>query len=108
MQKRARQLKATLLNVADGSRIGSETEGMRLLRNICSSLGAEGSVKRLLDALEAEGSEISTYEFLSSGCVKQLKSYLIGMPPSTGPLCGAWYLSKTPQCQLAAQCLTCL
>ena len=55
----------------------SETEGMRALRELGRRLGQDGAVHSLLAALQdSEG--ISTFEFLSSGAVKQLKAYLQG------------------------------
>ena len=58
----------------------SETEGMRQLRQHGAVLGAEGGVRALLGALQdSEGAgAISTFEFLSSGVVKQLRAYLQG------------------------------
>ena len=60
---------------------GHETEGLKLLKEICSDLGAPGAVERLLNVLRQDaGAEVSTFEFLSSGAVKQLRQYLLGMP----------------------------
>jgi len=57
----------------------SETEGMRKLRSIGADLGRNGAVKELLTALQDQGpNSISTFEFLSSGAVRQLRSYLQG------------------------------
>ena len=59
---------------------GHETEGLKLLKEICSNLGASGALERLLDVLRQDtGAEVSTFEFLSSGAVKQLRAYLLGM-----------------------------
>lgn len=52
---------------------------MRKLRGIGADLGREGAVKELLAALQDQGpNSISTFEFLSSGAVRQLRSYLQG------------------------------
>ncbi len=57
----------------------AETEGMKLLREICGNLGKQGAIARLLGVLkEGEGAGVSTFEFLSSGAVKQLRTYLLG------------------------------
>ena len=53
---------------------------MRKLKQICAELACRPeAVEDLLAALQDEGSEkISTYEFLSSGAVRELKAYLHG------------------------------
>lgn len=59
----------------------SETEGMRTLRALGARLGVDARAPaQLLAALQdAEGAAaISTFEFLSSGAVAQLKAYLQG------------------------------
>lgn len=59
---------------------GCETEGARLLRDICARLPDPAAVTALLEAL-AEGSgpaAITTFELLSSGTVAALKRYLQG------------------------------
>lgn len=58
----------------------TETEGVRKLKQICAELPSRpGAVKDLLAALQDEGPDkISTYEFLSSGAVSELRKYLQG------------------------------
>jgi hypothetical protein len=58
----------------------SETDGMRALRTLGAGLGREGGVRALLAALQdGEGAAaISTFEFLTSGVVRQLRAYLQG------------------------------
>jgi hypothetical protein len=58
----------------------TETEGVRKLKQICAELPSRpGAVKDLLAALQDEGPDkISTYEFLSSGAVSELRAYLQG------------------------------
>ena len=58
----------------------SETEGVRKLKQLCSELTSRpDAVKDLLAALQDEGADkISTYEFLSSGAVQELRAYLQG------------------------------
>ena len=61
----------------------AETAGMKLLREICGDLGKQGSIARLLGELkEGEGAGVSTFEFLSSGAVQQLRAYLLGKASS--------------------------
>lgn len=50
-----------------------------MLREVCSNLGSQGTIARLLALLaEDGGSGVSTFEFLNSGAVQQLRSYLLG------------------------------
>lgn len=59
----------------------AETNGMKLLREICGDLSKQGAIARLLEELkEGEGAGVSTFEFLSSGAVQQLRVYLLGEP----------------------------
>jgi hypothetical protein len=52
---------------------------MRKLRELSADLSKEGAVKELLATLQdSSPSNISTFEFLSSGAIKQLKNYLQG------------------------------
>lgn len=53
---------------------------MRKLRQLSSDLSKNKAVSELLAALQDNGpsNNISTFEFLSSGAVKQLKDYLQG------------------------------
>lgn len=56
---------------------GCETEGARLLRAICARLPDPAAIPALFDALAGTGNaSVSTFELLSSGCVRALKSYL--------------------------------
>lgn len=56
---------------------GCETEGARLLRSICGRLPDPGAIPALLAALAGTGNaSVSTFELLSSGCVRALKGYL--------------------------------
>ena len=57
----------------------AETNGMKLLREICGDLSKQGAIARLLEELK-EGAGVSTFEFLSSGAVQQLRVYLLGEP----------------------------
>jgi hypothetical protein len=50
---------------------------MRQLRGLCSRLSKEGAVAALLAAMQSDSS-ISSFEFLNSGTVHQLKDYLLG------------------------------
>lgn len=57
----------------------AETEGMKLLRAVCSNLSKADSIARLLEVLgEGEDAGVSTFEFLNSGAVQQLRRYLLG------------------------------
>ncbi len=60
---------------------------MKQLRELCSRLSKEGAVAALLAAMQAD-SNISSFEFLNSGTVHQLKDYLLGAPALL-PLWGA-------------------
>ena len=65
----------------DGSSscLGAQTDGMRQLRSICSQLASPGKVQELLSLLQdQETANISTFEFLTSGAVHQLREYLAG------------------------------
>lgn len=56
---------------------GCETEGARLLRDICARLPDPAAVPALFEALAGTGNaSVSTFELLSSGCVRALKAYL--------------------------------
>ncbi|KAL3152604.1 hypothetical protein ABBQ32_001622 [Trebouxia sp. C0010 RCD-2024] len=58
---------------------GAQTEGMRQLTSICSQLASPGKVQELLSLLQdQETANISTFEFLTSGAVHQLREYLAG------------------------------
>lgn len=50
---------------------------MKQLRGLCSRLSKEGAVAALLAAMQSDSS-ISSFEFLNSGTVHQLKDYLLG------------------------------
>ena len=50
---------------------------MKQLRGLCSRLSKEGAVAALLAAVQSD-SNISSFEFLNSGTVHQLKDYLLG------------------------------
>lgn len=54
-----------------------DTDGMKHLRELCSRLSKEGAVAALLAAMQSD-SNISSFEFLNSGTVHQLKDYLLG------------------------------
>jgi hypothetical protein len=65
---------------------GCETEGTRLLRDICSRLPEASAVEALLAALAGGGnSSVTTFELLSSGAVKALKGYLQGADLTEDP-----------------------
>ena len=58
---------------------GVETDGTRLLKGVSVKLEQPGAAQELLNILsDRESANISTFEFLSSGCVEQLKAYLLG------------------------------
>ncbi len=61
-------------------RAGCETEGARLLRDICARLPSDpAALGALFDALGGAGNaSISTFELLSSGSVAALRDYLQG------------------------------
>ena len=60
----------------------TETDGMKLLKNICKDLSRPDAITQLLGVLRgSDGAEVSTFEFLSSGAVQQLRHYLLGPPP---------------------------
>lgn len=63
-----------------------ETAGVALLREVGGSLGSPGAMDRLLKALAAGGgSDVSTFEFLSSGAVANLRTHLLGGHPCVAP-----------------------
>lgn len=56
---------------------GCETEGARLLRDICARLPDPDAIPALFEALAGTGNaSVSTFELLSSGCLRALKAYL--------------------------------
>ena len=58
---------------------GAQTDGMRQLSSICSQLATPGKVQELLSLLQdQETANISTFEFLTSGAVHQLREFLAG------------------------------
>ncbi len=60
---------------------GVETDGTRLLKGVSGKLDQPGAAQELLDILsDRESANISTFEFLSSGCVEQLQAFLLGAP----------------------------
>ncbi len=61
---------------SQGSCVSLETEGLVLMRKLCSSLpSAQASeISQLLDTLS--GTDVSVFELLNSGAVRQLLSYL--------------------------------
>ena len=76
---RAQRFVTQYFNTASGG-LGLETEGVKLLRDICQDLDKPGALTRLLEVLHSSQSgDVSTFEFLSSGAVKQLRTYLLGM-----------------------------
>lgn len=59
-----------------------ETDGVRLLRDLCKDLDKPDAIGSILKALrEKDGGEVSTFEFLKSGTVQELRKYLLGMLP---------------------------
>ena len=73
--RRAKSFQAAYFAQSGGSR--PETEGMQQLRHLCGSLAAPGGAAALLTGLQGD-STVSTFEFLNSGTVTRLKSYLLG------------------------------
>lgn len=60
---------------------GVETDGTRLLKGVSGKLQQPGAAQELLNILsDRESANISTFEFLSSGCAEQLKAFLLGEP----------------------------
>ena len=73
--RRAHQFQQTYFSTS----AGVETDGTRLLKGVSGKLDQPGAAKELLDILsDRESANISTFEFLSSGCVEQLEAYLLG------------------------------
>ena len=65
--------------IGSSSCSGAQTDGMRQLSSICSQLASPGKVQELLSLLQdQESANISTFEFLTSGAVHQLREYLAG------------------------------
>ncbi|KAL4435190.1 hypothetical protein ABPG77_001872 [Micractinium sp. CCAP 211/92] len=77
---RARRFNARYFTDARGHTLGCETEGARLLRDICACLPSDpAALGALFDALGGAGNaSISTFELLSSGSVAALRDYLQG------------------------------
>lgn len=73
--RRAKAFQATHFSEGGDSR--PETDGMQELRRLCGAITAPGGVAHLLGALQGD-STVSTFEFLHSGTVARLKSYLLG------------------------------
>ncbi|KAL4436702.1 hypothetical protein ABPG75_003841 [Micractinium tetrahymenae] len=86
---RARRFNARYFTDAKGRTVGCETEGARLLRDICARLPSDpAAVGAVLDALGGAGNaSVSTFELLSSGSVAALRDYLQGadLRQDTGP-----------------------
>jgi hypothetical protein len=61
---------------------------MKQLRELCSRLSKEGAVAALLAAMQSD-SAISSFEFLNSGTVHQLKDYLLGALAFVWPVCAS-------------------
>lgn len=56
-----------------------ETEGVILLKGLCKNLNKPDAIGQILQALKAtDGGEVSTFEFLKSGTVQELRKYLLG------------------------------
>ena len=64
----------------EASGAGLETEGLALMRRLCTGLTGAGpqQLQELLDALAGGSSSISVFELLGSGAVKQLLAFLEG------------------------------
>jgi len=90
----------------NSSSSGVQTDGMRQLSSICSDLTAPGKVQELLGLLrDQDSANISTFEFLTSGAVHQLRDFLAGADLMRGKakahvdsqkllgllLCSLWY-----------------
>lgn len=58
---------------------------MQQLRHLCGSLTTPGGAAALLTGLQGD-STVSTFEFLNSGTVTHLKSYLLGAYHGSGNL----------------------
>ena len=56
-----------------------ETEGVKLLKSLSKNLNEPGNITQILKALQdKDGGEVSTFEFLKSGTVQDLRHYLTG------------------------------
>ena len=56
-----------------------EMEGLRNLKAVCARLGSPGATAELFTLLQDGASaNVSTFEFLSSGAVDQLRAFLLG------------------------------
>lgn len=89
---------------------GLETQGVKLLKEICSNLGQPGAIELLFDALRDKGgAEVSTFEFLSSGANEKLRAYLLGKPSAGSQprqsLAGCWL--SAPQIASFCSCVFC-
>ena len=59
--------------------LGLETEGVKLLKKLSKDLDKPGSITQILKALkDKDGGDVSTFEFLKSGTVQDLRNYLTG------------------------------
>ena len=59
-----------------------DTDGVRLLRNLCKDLDHPQAITQLLKALKEKNSaEVSTFEFLKSGAIGSIREYLMGERP---------------------------
>lgn len=78
---------------------GVETDGTRLLKGVSGRLDQPGAAQELLDILsDRESANISTFEFLSSGCVEQLEAFLLGESFCKSPLsCVSCFGGKHPE-----------
>ena len=76
--QRAQRFQQKYLSGANSSS-GAQTDGMRQLSSICSELTTRGKVQELLSLLQDQDTaNISTFEFLTSGAVHQLRDFLAG------------------------------
>ena len=76
--QRAQSFLKQYFNSASSSS-GAQTDGMRQLSSICEDLSTSGKVQQLLSLLQdQESANISTFEFLTSGAVHQLRDFLAG------------------------------
>ncbi|KAK9798991.1 hypothetical protein WJX73_009807 [Symbiochloris irregularis] len=75
---RARSFKEQYFSGAN-QKSAEDTDDARKLREVCERLRDPGAVKQLLNIIQGSDSvSVSTFEFLSSGAVGQLKAYLTG------------------------------
>ena len=86
--------------------LGLETEGVKLLKKLSKDLDKPGSITQILKALkDKDGGDVSTFEFLKSGTVQDLKNYLTGRVLSSTVLDEHIYFQSGPLLILVGCCV---